>query len=429
MKIPSREPDVTANVHDRHMREEMPNSTRDSARAEARSGLKWLLAAAALLVSGGFFMFWRGALPFEELIVSFARIDQWPSAMPLASNPVTLRRYYALSVGAALLILGLLAMGCAIWTRLSTDARGAVFRLTTTVGCSCALMAFLIRMSFDGPWSPPSVVMHNPSALPIFGHRLLFVWVALGFQAVVPSLSDLRAFYLSQAVAVVLMAYLLEKWSELHIGKTFAWLGQVFGAFLLSMCFSYHNFYDIGIVFFTTWGLLALYARRYWWLVPCVALGTLNHEGILFLVLVAAFVAYFDAPLRKWVPPVALSLLMYIVDRYALQAAIPFAHHVDWRLWSNMAKPFVMPKEIGYSTMVLTPWFALTLMGLWDCDARLRRMTLYFPLLVGSTLLFGQFQEPRQFDAFIPILTAIVLQTSLRRFKIEGATACQPHAT
>jgi hypothetical protein len=42
------------------------------------------------------------------------------------------------------------------------------------------------------------------------------------------------------------------------------------------------------------------------------------------------------------------------------------------------------------------------------CDARLRRLTLLFPLLLGVTFLFGQFHEARQFAAFIPVLVALL---------------------
>ena len=360
-------------------------------------------------------------MPFEGLIQVLARMDAWDQALPLASNPETLRRYYRWSGGVSLLFVGLLIIAGIVWSRLNEAVRNVIYSLTETLTISCALMIYMFRMGFEGPWAPISVIMKNPAASPVYGHRLLFVWIAKAIQEIVPNLSDLRSFYLSQLLATLLAVYVLGRWSALHVGKAFSWLGQILGVLMISTCFGYFNFYDIGTVFFTTCALLAIYTRRYWWLVPIVVIGTLNYEGVLLLIPLAAVMAYEKESSKSWVPAIATSLVAYSAVRVVLQAFIPLSRQVNWRIWSNMTKPFVMYHQMSYSVLALAGWYAIGLMSLRYSDPRLRRLSLLFPLIFGVTFLFGQFHEPRQFDAFIPVVVALLLSASKRKLELELA--------
>ena len=178
---------------------------------------------------------------------------------------------------------------------------------------------------------------------------------------------------------------------------------------LISTCLGYRNFYDIGIVFFFSCGLLALYRRKYAWFVVIVTVGTLNHENILLLIPTAAFLLYDAEPRRIWLSLVAASLAGHLLARAALEWLIPFQKHFDWRILSNMTKPFLLPVDMVTSLAALGGWYVLGIMSLPACDKRLRRLVILFPMLFGVTFLFGQFHEPRQFDAFIPVLIAVLL--------------------
>lgn len=379
----------------------------------------WILTAAACLLIGVFFLLWRRTMPLEGLLRVFASRDAWDHARSLALNPKILEKYYSLSVGMVLATLGTFIVCAMVWARLSEATRELIFSLTLTLACSCALISYLLRLGYDSPWAPIKVLMSHPSALPVFGHRLLFVWVAKGFQKIVPRLSDLRGFYLSQCMAILLAVYALGRWSRLHIGKTLGWVGQILGILLISTAYGYYNFYDIAYVFFTTCGLCAIYTRKYWWLVPIVGIGTLNYEGVLLLIPVAAFVAYDQESVKRWLPALVVSLVMYGFVRFAMQWAIPMPRQVDWRIWSNMTQPFLLAKETAYCVLALGCWYALALMSFAGCDRRLLRMALLFPLVVAVTFLFGQMHEPRQFDAFIPILVAMVLVKLRQKFVVE----------
>jgi len=255
------------------------------------------------------------------------------------------------------------------------------------------------------------------------GHRLLFVWLAQAFHAAVPALSPLRCFYASQVVASLLAIYAVGRWSAIHVGEALSSLGQVLAVILISTCLTYRNYYDIGIVFFFSCGLLALYRRNYFWFVVVVAVGTLNHENALLLIPTAAFLLYDAEPPRVWLVVVAASLAGYLLARATMQWLMPFHEQVTWRIWSNMAKPFLLPREMAFSLLALGGWYALGLMSLPACDKRLRRLLVLFPMLCVVTFLFGQFHEPRQFNAFIPVLIAILLSAYRRMAGQQPAPA------
>ena len=190
----------------------------------------WISTAAFCLLLGFFLLIWRGTVPFEGLVRAIASRDAWGPARSLASNPKALEKYYALSVGIVLATSATLILGAMVWARLNEATRELIFSATITLACSCALISYMLRMEYDGPWAPVKVLMNNPSSLPIFGHRLLLVWMAKGFQKLVPHLSDLREFYLSQCVAILLTVYALGRWSALYIGKGLSWVGQISGS-------------------------------------------------------------------------------------------------------------------------------------------------------------------------------------------------------
>jgi len=322
-------------------------------------------------------------------------------------------------LAAGLSLAGLTTLLSLLWSRLNRSTQAMLWRATCTLSCTSALCVYLSKMTYDGPWSPVDVLMSNPSALPVFGHRLLFVWLAKAFQAAVPSLTPILCFYASQVIAAMLAIYAVGRWSSLHVGESLSSLGQVLAVIFISTCLDYRNFYDIGIVFFFSCGLLALYRRKYVWFVVVVTVGTLNHENALLLVPMAAFLLYDAEPPRIWLPLVAASLAGHSLARATMQWLIPFQKHVDWRIWSNMTKPFLLHREMAISLLALGGWYALGLMSLPDCDKRLRRLLMLFPMLFGVTFLFGQLHEPRQFNAFIPVLIAILLSAFRRKLDLK----------
>ena len=87
-----------------------------------------------------------------------------------------------------------------------------------------------------------------------------------------------------------------------------------------------------------------------------------------------------------------------------------------------MTKPFLLPVDMVSSLAALGGWYVLGLMCLPGCDKRLRRLVILFPMLFVVTFFFGQFHEPRQFNAFIPVLIAVLLSAVRRMFALEQRT-------
>jgi hypothetical protein len=368
-------------------------------------------AGTGCLVAAFLLLLWRGPMPFEDLLRRFALMDSGGS-LHLASQPTLLRHYYRQALALGLGLIGVTTLLALAWSRLNGFTQAKLWRATCTLACTCALCLYIFKITHDSSWSPVDVLVTNPGTLPIFGHRLLFVWLGQAFQTAVPTLSPLRCYYASQMITALLAIYAVGRWSAIHVGEALSPLGQVLAVILISTCLDYRNFYDIGIVFFFSCGLLALYRRKYVWFVVVATVGTLNHENVLLLVPTAAFLLYDTEPRRVWLAVVAASLAGHLLARAAMQYLIPFQGHVDWRIWSNMTKPFLYHREMAFSLLALGGWYALGLMSLPACDKRLRRLLLLFPMLCGVTFLFGQFHEPRQFNAFIPVLIAVLLKGS-----------------
>ncbi len=260
-------------------------------------------------------------------------------------------------------LAGLTTLLALAFSRMNGLTQAMVWRATCTLACTCALCLYIFKMTTEGPWSPVDVLMSNPGALPVFGHRLLFVWLAKAFQTAVPTLSPLRCFYASQAVAALLAIYAVRRWAALHVGETLSSLGQVLAVIMISTCLTYRTFYDIAIVFFFSCGLLALYRQKYVWFVVVVTAGTMNHENALLMVPMAAFLLYDAEPRRVWLPVVAASLAGHLLVRAAMQWLIPFQTHFSWRIWSNMIKPFLLHHAMAYSLLALGGWYALGLIA------------------------------------------------------------------
>jgi hypothetical protein len=381
-----------------------------------------LAAAGASFLIAFLLLLWHGPLPLEGLVRKLAQIDQWTDGVRLAFQPGMVRKYYRLSLVVAFSLAGLSAFFVLAWSRLNRLTQEMVRQATWTMASACALCIYIFKMTTPLSAAPVEVLMSNPAALPIFGHRLLFVWLAKAFQATVPRLSPWHCFYASQVVASFLAIYAVGRWSALHAGESLSSLGKVLAVILISTCLGYRNFYDVGIVFFFSYGLLALYRRKYAWFVVIVTVGTLNHENILLLIPIAAFLLYDAEPRRIWLSLVAVSLAGHMLARAALQWLIPFQKHFDWRIWSNMTKPFLLPVDMAISIVALGGWYVLGFMSLPACDKRLRRLVILFPMLFGITFLFGQFHEPRQFDAFIPVLIAVLLCNVKRMLALEKNT-------
>lgn len=378
----------------------------------------WKWVGAVSLVLGLFFAVWRGPLPFEGFIRWMAAQAQYPEGVALAANPHTLRHYYSLSSAIILLLTAAVCFGILLWPRLRETVRQRLFDAIFTFAMSCFLMLFLTQIEIDSPWMPLSTIMRHPSYNIVFAHRLLFIGLARAFQRLHPGLSDLHSFYLTQWIAGLLALYVLGRWSRMFVGRSFAWCGQVLGVILMTFMFDYYDFYDIATVFFTTCGLIAIMRRKYWWLVPVVFIGTMNYEGPLLLIITAAFVAYKE-PWKTWVPPVAVSFVLYYAVRLAYGRFVPVPYQQVWRTWTNFTWTWLNLHDVLARFVISLLLLAIGVMCFMYCSPRLKRMTLLFLLNWLTSIIFGRINEVRLFEACTPLFIAMLLSAAAWRLRFH----------
>lgn len=181
---------------------------------------------------------------------------------------------------------------------------------------------------------------------------------------------------------------------------------------MLMVTITYYTFYDIAIVFFYTICLTALFQRRFVPYLVFFGLGTLNHENTLLLIPV--FIAiYFDSdlPRVRFLTLIALQGLIYGTIRLLLFYFLPAS-----RAWApgkfrfNLDLLLHHPWPLFVTLYSLIFWYVIAALGMKPAPTALKRSALVLmPLLLLTTLLFGQLNEARQFNAFMPVAIALIM--------------------
>lgn len=277
-----------------------------------------------------------------------------------------------------------------------------------TLFCLCAFYLFLLNYGGEREWYPLEKVMAL-SANPPFQHRLLFVLPALALHALVPAMSVFACFLWSQMLAAALALWAARRLASLFIRPDLAFVAQPLVLLMWAATLRYYTFFDIGIIFIYA---LALYyllsgALRPYLLV--FAVGTLNHESTLFLVLVSALVL---APRTRFASMLRLLLLQLLI--YGAVRGVLFALLPTYAAWESGKVPYNLflltqrPQELLVNLGPLLLWFALAALAWRRAPPALRWCALILPCLLVMTLLVGQLHEARQFDAFIPVAAALI---------------------
>jgi len=385
-------------------------------------------ASLAFLALAATAVLWKGPLPLEGLLVRTAAIDQNVRSGLLGLDPDQLRRVIRFQIVAwslvASAILGSLLLPARVWSSL----RPRLFQWSIALGCSSALFLLLMRCGSEASWYPLEVLMKNPSALPVFGHRLLWVWLADLIHKLAPSLSYSACYLLSQIAPTILAVIVIGEWSALFIQSSLRWTGQVLLVPMLATTFGYFTFYDISIVFFYALCLLLLHQRRYLAFAVAVGIATLNHENALLLVALAGFETLRYG--KRICTAVTLgSLSAYLAARFLIQYFLPTSKFVDWRIWTNLIYPLIHPRLLIESTLALAFWWIAAGASWPNVDPFLRRAAILLPMLLAVTFLFGQFHEPRQFDAMIPVVIAFIVSFANDRIERTKPVQITENAT
>jgi len=332
-----------------------------------------------------------------------------------------------LMLGVALTLMPILAAGAYASCRWNYELRerldGHAYLIRSIAGIfagSVICTASLLRQGFDAPWSPIEQSL-SLTAEPPFLHRVLFVYVArIAMQ--IAGLSIFHAYVFSQLVAIVLAMIAIWKLSELFVDRKWTCLAPGLLALMFMPTLTYYTFYDIGIVFFYTAGLIALFQRRRVVYLGLICAGVLNHENILLLIFLSG-VIYFRE--KGWLAFLGTQLVLYAAVRSVLFYFLPVSRAWSYgKIWVNLNFLFFRPQNL-VATSVLFLWFAIAFYV--DRTAaqpsRLQRCYVLLPMLVAVTLVVGQVNEARQFDAFLPIAVVMLLRGFGVRPSLPSTTA------
>jgi len=275
---------------------------------------------------------------------------------------------------------------------------------------SAAAILVALEHGYEGSWYKLTTIIHHPaSANPAFGYRLLFPIMAAQLQRLVPSFTDHNCFIAVQSLIIAATVYLSGKWTSIFLPKFGQMLGYLLLPLMVCPTIGYWTFYDIAIIGFWTACLLLLYYRRFLIYLLVFAAATLNHENILLIVPCA--VAYGWGRMRPWLLGLftIAQLALWCSVRYLVISLVPAGPLFDNRLWENLTFwRHYSPQHLFFAAAVLIPWWLVASMG-WKYAPPLPRYSaIGLPGLFLVTILFGKFDEARQFAAFTPTCLALI---------------------
>ena len=368
----------------------------------------------ALLISVGFLSvaitaaLWSGALPLESVLLRVVAIDQNLTSGQMQFDLNQLRRAVELYVIVFSLFASFIPWLFVISGQTWSSVSERLFPIAMVLSCSSALFLLFWRLGYEGPWYPIEALMKHPGTVPIFGHRLLLVWLADLCQKLVPSLSYLQCYVLSQMLPIVSAVFMVGRWSELFIGRSLRWTGQVLLVAIMGPTLTYFTFYDFSIVFFYALSLYLLYRRHYIWFALAISVATLNHENALILIVIAGLET-FRRSFRIGAAVTFGSLLLHLAVRFVMERAFPSGRIVDWHVWTNLVFPLIRPRLVIVGALALVFWWIVAALCWPAVEPFLRRAAVVFPFLLATDFVYGQINEARVFDASIPVLIAFIL--------------------
>ncbi len=373
------------------------------------------VALAGLLAIACAVLAWRAVpLPAESALFSLRGYDSDLRDLLPRFDAVSLRRVGWLS---SALGFGMTAVVGFLVTQAARlePYRDRAFTFLVGLGSATSLFLILWRAAYEAAWYPLQRAISNPASLPIFGHRLLLVWPAQLLQSVTHA-GARPVFFLVQAIVITATTSLIIRWASLFIGPKLAWMGGPLLVLFLAPTFVYLTFFDVGVVFFHCLGLWALHQRRWSIFVGAVAIGTLNHENIVVLVLAGVAVLWNRVPQRISIGVPALALAAFLVVRLMLNRLIPLDSLLELHVWTNAVLIEHMGRTMIESLVVLAFSFGCAAIAIGDAGPFLRRAAVVIlPQLMFIAFVAGRFNEARNFEAFIPILIALVLSMAKRQ--------------
>ncbi len=268
-----------------------------------------------------------------------------------------------------------------------------------------------VERGYQGAWYQLGTIIHHPEiAEPPFGYRPLFPLLAAGFQTIFHRMNDHNVFIATQVICIGAAVYLMGRWTNLFLPGFGKLLGFMLAALMLCPTIGYWTFYDIALVGFWTACLMLLYYEQTVGYLLVFILGTFNHENMLLLVPCALLYLWGRVKFWKLLLLTVAQLAAWAGVRYLVVMSVHgapalFQNHLLMNL--HFLKTY-SKQALFFTGMTLVPWWGLAALGWRHAPRLLRCATITLPGLFLVTLLFGRFDEPRQFDGFIPVCAGLI---------------------
>jgi hypothetical protein len=151
-------------------------------------------------------------------------------------------------------------------------------------------------------------------------------------------------------------------------------------------------------------------------------IGILNHQNILLLIPTAIVIMW---PVERektivWVGAAATAAYFFV--RFLLNRAFPVPSTYEIKVWFNMRQIAEMHRTFLFGMMLLIPWYAGAALAFKNADPFLKRASVLLPMQLAIYSVFGQLNEARLFNGFLPILIGIYLCYIRERFIVTGKT-------
>ena len=366
------------------------------------------LVAAILLALWAAFLLWGNRVPastWAHVLPGFDSAERAFRPSPTGWIP----RVVAIWLGIVTAGVASLFVLTRFWNDLQRpDVQACIFSRLLSLAAFCGLSVELVTKVYSSRWYDIKTMMTNPAAVPVFGQRLLLIWPAMLLRHLVPRLGYIKAFEIIQVIAIAIATYVIGEWSALFVGRL-KFLGQIMAALFLMPTFVYLTGHDVGVVLIYTVCFLTLYKRRYWWFGLAFCLGVLNHQNILLLIPTAVAIMWNRETRAKVVWLALLTTAAYFTIQLVLNTVVPIPQTHEEKVWWNMRLIAEMHTEMIYAVLLIAPWYLAAAAVLGSADPFLRRATVLFPMQLGVFFFYGQLNEARIFNGFLPVVVGILL--------------------
>jgi len=135
--------------------------------------------------------------------------------------------------------------------KINDDYIKRILNFCVLIGCSWACFHSLLYQGYQGDWYVIEDLMNYNGWSP-FQQRILFILFAKTIKYLIPGLTYIQSYCISQIVPIVLAFYFMKKWAELFIRNNYSFIAQLILLAMIIPTISYYTFYDFGIIFFFT---------------------------------------------------------------------------------------------------------------------------------------------------------------------------------